>query len=69
MSDIALSEERLKILLKAAVVEALEERRELLRELIEETLEDHAMVRAIEEGAGSKVVDAAEVYGILQSKP
>jgi len=69
MSEIALSEERLKVLLKGAVVEALEERRELLRELIEEALEDLAMARAIEEGAATKVVDAAEVYRILESKP
>jgi ribosomal protein L12E/L44/L45/RPP1/RPP2 len=68
MAENAVSEERLKALLKAAVVEVLEERRELVRDLIEEALEDIAMARAIDEGASTKTVDPAEVYKILDSK-
>ena len=68
MAENTVSEERLKALLKAAVVEVLEERRELVRDLIEEALEDIAMARAIDEGAPTKTVDPAEVYKILDSK-
>jgi hypothetical protein len=68
MAENAVSEERLKALLKAAVVEVLEERRELVRDIIEEALEDIAMARAIDEGTSTKTVDPAEVYKILDSK-
>jgi hypothetical protein len=67
MPEPLISEEKLKSLLKAAVVEALEERKDLVRDAIEEALEDVAMVRAIEEGSASPIVDPAEVYRILGS--
>ena len=63
-----IDEDRLKTLLKSAVVEVLEERRELVRDLIAEALEDIAMARAIEEGAATGTVDPAEVYKILERK-
>jgi len=63
------SDEKLKVLLKAAVIEALEEKREFVRDLIEEALEDIAMVHAIEEGATAKTIEPGEVYTILESKP
>jgi hypothetical protein len=68
MSKQAIEEDRLKDLLKSALVEALDENRELVRDLIAEALEEIAMVRAIEEGAATKTVDPAEVYKILESK-
>jgi hypothetical protein len=43
-------EERLKELLKSALVEVLEERKDLVSDVIEEALEDVALIRAIEEG-------------------
>ena len=43
----ALEERRIKVLLKDAVVEVLEERRDLLREALQEGLEDMAMLKAI----------------------
>jgi hypothetical protein len=69
MPEQAMDEERLKALLKAAVVEALEERRELVRDILEEAIEDIALARAIEEGAATKTVEAAEVYKILDCQP
>jgi ribosomal protein L12E/L44/L45/RPP1/RPP2 len=62
-------EDRLKELLKAAIVEVLEERRDLVRELIEEALEDVALARAIEEGQESPLVSRDEVFKILRSVP
>jgi len=47
--EVTIAEERLKEVLKMAVVEVLEERGDLLREIVEEALEDLALARAIEE--------------------
>lgn len=68
MSIKAIEEDRLKSLLKTALLEALDERRDLFRELIAEAIEDLAMARAIEEGAASRIVDSSEVYKILDDK-
>jgi ribosomal protein L12E/L44/L45/RPP1/RPP2 len=68
MPKLEIKEERLKNLLKSAVVEALEERREFVRDLMMEALEDIAMARAIKEGAATRTVDPAEVYKILGKK-
>ncbi len=67
MPETVMSEKKLKALLKAAVIEALEERRDLVRDIVDEAIEDLAMVRAIDEGAESGTIDASEVYRILES--
>jgi hypothetical protein len=69
MSKQSIDETKLKAIIKSAIVETLREQRELVRELIVEATEDMAMARAIEEGAATKIVDAAEVYEILDKKP
>jgi hypothetical protein len=58
-------EARLKELLKAAIVEVLEERRDLVLDLVEEALEDVVLVRAMEEGEESPLVSRDEVFKIL----
>jgi hypothetical protein len=68
MSTKVIDEERLKGLLKSALVEALDEKRDMLRDLVAEAIEDIAMTRAIEAGSATKVVDSAEVYKILDKK-
>jgi len=65
MPEPAIDEQRLKALLKAAVLEALEEQRDFVRNLLEEALEDIALSRAIEEGSTTKDVPAAEIHAIL----
>jgi len=67
MPETVMSEKKLKALLKAAVIEALEERRDLVRDVVDEAIEDLAMVRAIDEGANSSTIDASEVYKILET--
>jgi hypothetical protein len=67
MSSISVDEERLKALLKIAIVEVLEERKDLMRDLLEEVLEDIALVRAIEAGEQSGTVSRDEVFKILES--
>ena len=63
--EVTIAEDRLKEVLKAAVVEVLEERSDLVREIVEEALEDLALARAIEEGESSEVVGRDQVFGLL----
>lgn len=58
----AIEERRLKGLLKKAVTEVLEERQDLLRDAFRDSLEDMAMVRAIQEGEKSKLVNRAKIF-------
>ncbi len=59
-------EEKLKDILKSALVEALEEHRELVQDIVEEAMEDFALARAIEQGLVSKSVSRDEVFAILE---
>ena len=59
-------EERMKDLLKMALVEALEEHRELVQDIVEEAMEDFALARAIEQGLESQSVSRPEVFTILE---
>ncbi|HEV7842419.1 MAG TPA: hypothetical protein VGO69_01920 [Pyrinomonadaceae bacterium] len=68
MATATIDEERLKDLLKAALVEALEEQRSLVQEIVEEAIEDIALSRAIEQGVGSETVLRDEVFAILEGE-
>ena len=57
---------KLRRLLKAAVVEVLEERPELVRDALAEAIEDIGMVRAIDAGSQSKGVSRTEIFKILE---
>jgi hypothetical protein len=48
------SEAKLKELVKAAVIEALEEKSDLMRDAVAEAVEDLGMIRAIQQGSRSK---------------
>ena len=61
----AFDESELKEVLKAALVEVLEERSDLLREILAEVLEDVALAHAIREGETSEPVSREEVFQIL----
>ena len=58
----AIEERRLKVMLKDAVTEVLEERQDLLRAAVQESLEDAAMLRAIQDGEKSKPVSRAKIF-------
>jgi hypothetical protein len=62
-------EQRLKDLLKSALVEVLEEHRELVQDIVEEAMEDFALARAIEEGLNSESVTRDDVFAILEGTP
>ena len=64
--EVTIAEDRLKEVLKAAVVEVLEERGDLVREIVEEALEDLALARAIKEGEGSEVVGRDQIFSLLE---
>ena len=58
----AIEQRRLKVMLKDAVTEVLEERQDLLRAAVQESLEDAAMLRAIQDGEKSKPVSRAKIF-------
>ena len=55
-------ERRIKVLLKDAVVEVLEERQDLLREALQESLEDMAMLKAIRDGEKSRITNRKKIF-------
>ena len=59
-------EERMKVLLKSALVEALEEQRDLVQDIVEGAIEDFALARAIEQGLESKSVSREEVFATIE---
>jgi len=65
MSSLSVDEGKLKDLLKAAIIEVLEERKDLVHDLIEEALEDIVLVRAIEAGEQTGTVSRNEVFKVL----
>ena len=69
MAEVSIDEQRLKDLLKSAVIEVLEERRDLLLDvLFEEAAEDAALARGIEEGERTDVVSRSEVFQTLDAE-
>jgi hypothetical protein len=58
----AVEERRLKVLLKDAVAEVLEERQDLLRAAVQESLEDAAMLRAICVGEKTRPVSRNKIF-------
>jgi len=58
----ASEERRLKVLLKDAVTEVLEERQDILRAALQESLEDMAMLKAIQDGEKSRLVSRKKIF-------
>ena len=58
----ATEERRLKVLLKDAVTEVLEERQDILRAALQESLEDMAMLKAIQDGERSPLVSRKKIF-------
>jgi len=68
MEAILEDEVRMKKIFKAALIEALEERKDLFSDLFREITEDIALAKAIEEGEKSPKVSRSEVFKILERK-
>jgi hypothetical protein len=58
----AVEERRIKVLLKDAVVEILEERHDLLREALQESLEDMAVLKAIQQGEKTRLTSRGKIF-------
>jgi hypothetical protein len=58
----AVEERRIKVLLKNAVVEVLEERQDLLRGALQESLEDMAMIKAIQQGEKTRLTSRKKIF-------
>lgn len=66
MATASIEENRLKDLLKSAIVEVLEERRDLVVDLFEEAIEDIALARAMEEERASAFISREDVFKIFE---
>lgn len=66
MAQLSLSEEQLKDVMKAAILEIFQERRDLFQDLIVEALEDIALIKAIDEGKDSEPVSRETIFAILE---
>ena len=66
MRNVTISEDKLKKMMKSALVEALEERRDLVHDIVEEAMEDIGLARAIEKGLESDSIPRKEVFAILE---
>jgi hypothetical protein len=67
MSEISLNQNQLKEILKAAIVEVLQENREEFSELLAKALEDIGLQRAISEGESTELVSRETIFKILGS--
>ena len=65
MSEDTLNSSQLKELIKAAIVEILQEQREIFADLISEAMEDIALAKAIEEGENTEPVSRETIFKIL----
>ncbi len=55
-------DEKLKNLMKQAIIEAIEEKKGVVHDLLVEVMEDVAMIRAIQEGEESGPAGRDEIY-------
>jgi phosphosulfolactate phosphohydrolase-like enzyme len=62
----AFDEDKLKDILKSALVEALEEHRDLVQSIVEDAMEDFALARAIEQGLEGESASRDEIFAILE---
>lgn len=65
MAEITLNDDQLKQLLKAAIVEILQEQKEVFADLMMEAMEEIALVKAIEEGEDTEMVDRETIFNLL----
>ncbi|MEM1242375.1 MAG: hypothetical protein AAGI45_21300 [Cyanobacteria bacterium P01_H01_bin.26] len=66
MPEATLDSAQLKEVIKAALVEILQEQRGLLYDLITEAMEDIALTKSIDEGKDSEPATRDEIFSILK---
>lgn len=63
-----IEDEKLKDLVKTALVEVLETRRDLMQDAVEEAIEDFAFSRAVEQGISTEKISRQEIFAFLEDK-
>lgn len=66
MSSITIDNNELKALLKQALVELLAEKNQIVYDAIAEAVEEVGMIKAIQEGQASGIVDKERVFEALE---
>jgi len=66
---ISTEDEKLKELVKAAVIDVLEERRDFVKGILVEAIEDLALEKAITQGLTSDPISRDEVFELLEKAP
>ena len=66
MSSRTIDDNQLKAVVKQALIELLEEKNELLLGALAEVIEEIGLVKAIQEGQTSPLVDEARVFEALE---
>ena len=66
---ISIEDEKFKELVKAALIDALEERRDLVKDIFVEVIEDMALGKAIAEGLRTDPIPRNEILGLLEKTP
>ena len=68
MTDMNIDAAQMKALLKAAIIEVIEENQEFVRDVLSEALERIAMSRAIDEGEQTPLVSRDQVLNALSAE-
>jgi len=66
MTEISLNENKLKELIKTAIVELIQEQKEVFSDLLAEVIEDIALEKAIKEGESTDPVSREAIFKILE---
>jgi hypothetical protein len=69
MFETTLDSNQLKELLKAALIEILQDQKEVFTDSILEVVEDIALLKAIEEGEDTETVSREAIFKILSQQP
>lgn len=68
MTEITLTSDQLKDVLKTAIVELIRDNRQEVSEFLAEIIEDIAMEKAIEEGQETEVVSRDDIFSLLDAE-
>ena len=60
-----IDDNKLKDLMKQAIIETIEEKKDMVQGLLVEALEDVAMINAIKDGEDSGLAERDEIFGIF----
>lgn len=66
---ISSEDEKFKELVKAALIDVLEERRDLVKDILVEAIEDMALGKAINQGLSSDPISRDQIFELLEKAP